>query len=201
MRIMKNNENNYTNVSPSVSSSRNIPVAMSQRGWKVSFAILLGSARPVPCAKWCMRCSRAVKDSSAAFAFEGEGLLSSSRLNAASWSSHGCKDTGRMIKSALEVCTYRVSIRQISEVLVLCYKSPNLTSPHSVAITIICKDNVRTSSCHQRYCKRIFNEAAKRMIRSNSAEDVHNAVPENWQIRTTQNSALRCSCEQETDNS
>ena len=53
MRIMKNNENNYTNVSPSVSSSRNIPVAMSQRGWKVSFAILLGSARPVPCAKWC----------------------------------------------------------------------------------------------------------------------------------------------------
>ena len=75
----------------------------------------------------CMRCSRAVKDSSAAFAFEGEGLLSSSRLNAASWSSHGCKDTGRMIKSALEVSTYRVSIRQISKVLVLCYKSHFIT--------------------------------------------------------------------------
>ena len=32
--IKKNNENNYTNVSPSVSSSSNIPVAMSQRGWR-----------------------------------------------------------------------------------------------------------------------------------------------------------------------
>ena len=175
MRIMKNNENNYTNVSPSVSSSRNIPVAMSQRGWKVSFAILLGSARPVPCAKWCMRCSRAVKDSSAAFAFEGEGLLSSSRLNAASWSSHGCKDTGRMIKSALEVCTYRVSIRQISKVLVLCYKSHFIIS---VAIMIICKDMKLSSAI----LRKSFQRCCEETIRSNSTEDVHKTVPENWQI-------------------
>ena len=57
MRIMKNNENNGSNVSPKVSSSSNIPVAMSPRGWKVSSAILLGPARPAPCAKRCIRCS------------------------------------------------------------------------------------------------------------------------------------------------
>ena len=158
MRIMKNNENNGSNVSRKVSSSSSIPVAMSPRGWKVSFAILLGSARPVPCAKWCMRCSRAVKDSSAAFAFEGEGLLYSSRLSAAIWSSHGCKDTSRMIKSALEVCTYRVSIRQISKVLVLCYKSTNLTSSHSVAIMIICKDIKLSSAIPQTNCHRSCKE-------------------------------------------
>ena len=32
-----------------------------------------------------------------------------------------------MIKSAMEVCTYRVSIRQISKALVLCYKSHFIT--------------------------------------------------------------------------
>ena len=31
--------------------------------------------------------------------------------------------------------------------------------------------------------------------------DVHKTAPGTWQIRTTQNTALQCSCEQETDNS
>ena len=38
-----------------------------------------------------------------------------------------CKNTGRMIKSALEVCTYRVSIWQILKVWVLCYNSHFIT--------------------------------------------------------------------------
>ena len=171
---MKNNENNYSNVSPSmssssnipvaispcgwkvspsVSSSSNIPVAMSPRGWKVSSTILLGSARPVPCAKRCMRCS----------SWLYKAVLSKISLQLLhlkvqdccphhdpDWTllSHGCKDTGRMIKSALEVCTYRVSIRQFSKVLV---------SSHSVAIMIICKD-IKSSSTilqksFQRSCK------------------------------------------------
>ena len=92
-----------------------------------------------------------------------------------------------MIRSALEVCTYRVSLRQISKVLVY---ATNLTSSNSVAIIIICINSARPSNCRQRYCKRVFNEAAKRMIRSNSAEDGHKTVPENWQIRTIKNSAL-----------
>ena len=56
MRIIGNNENNCSNVSPSGSSSRNIPVAMSPRCWKVNSAILLGSEHPVLCAKWWIRC-------------------------------------------------------------------------------------------------------------------------------------------------
>ena len=33
-----------------------------------------------------------------------------------------------------------------------------------------------------------------------STGGLHKTVPENWQILTTQNSALQCSYEQETDN-
>ena len=50
--------------------------------------------------------SCAVKDSSAAFAYEGDGYLSSSRLNAASVDLLlFARTPGRMIKWALEVCT------------------------------------------------------------------------------------------------
>ena len=50
MRIIGNNETNQFNISPSVSISSNIPVAMPQRGWKVDSAISLGLPHPVPCA-------------------------------------------------------------------------------------------------------------------------------------------------------
>ena len=69
---------------------------------------------------------------------------------------------------------------------------------YSVAIMIICKD-IKLSSAIIGYCKRVFNEAAKRMIRSNSAQDVDKTVPENWQILTTQNLALHCSYEQDSE--
>ena len=58
MRIIKNDENIDSNASPSVSSSHNIPVAMSPRDRMVNSAILLGLAHPVtvPCANWCIWC-------------------------------------------------------------------------------------------------------------------------------------------------
>ena len=102
--------NNYSTASLSVSSSCNIPVAMSQRGWKVNYDILLGSAAIrrvlslVPIGVFGLGCSTrcttvwssAVQDSISAFACEGDQLLSSFKLNTASFlSSHGCKVTGR----------------------------------------------------------------------------------------------------------
>ena len=50
--------------------------------------------------------------------------------------------------------------------LVLCLKSHSkVSSSHPAAIMIICIDSARISSCHQRCCKRVFNDAAKRMIK------------------------------------
>ena len=74
--------------------------------------------------------SRALKDFSASLAFEGAGLLSSSRLNAAS------VDLLIVVRTQAEwsnqhrmcaQCKYPVSIRQISKVLVLCCKSHFIT--------------------------------------------------------------------------
>ena len=64
---------------------------------------------------------------------------------------------------------------------------------------VICKD-ITESSCCQRCSERVFNDAAKKMM---STGGVHSekTVPENRQILTTQNSALQCSYEQETDDS
>ena len=164
---------------PSVSSSSNIPVAMLPRGWKVSSAILLGSARPVPCAKRCMQCSswlyEAVKDSSAALAFEGAGLLSSLRLNAASVDLLVVVRTQAEWSNQHWRCAHIVyqfgKFRKFGFML-------QISLPH---IQLLSRSSARTSSCHQRYCKGVSNEAAKRMIRSNSAEDVHKTIPKNRQ--------------------
>ena len=198
---MKNNENDYSNVSPSVSSSSNIPVAMSPRGWKVSSAVLLGSARPVPCAKRCMWCSkltvwsRAVKTPSAAFAFEGEVVLSSSRLNAVS------VDLLMVVRrqaewSKKEVCIYRVSIQQISKVLVSCYKSH--------FITFSCYHNHLQG--HQVVISDTAKEFSTKLQREWSDQTwialkmYTNRFPKIGMILTTQISALHCSYEKETDN-
>ena len=64
--------------------------------------------------------------------------------------------------------------------------------------------SARTSSCHQRCCERVCNDAVMRMVKwALEPGGVHNTVPKNSQIRTPQwqNSALHCSYEQETDNS
>ena len=61
-----------------------------------------------------------------------------------------------MIKSALEVCTYRVSIRQISKVLVLRYKSHFITfscyhdflQGHLVVIGDTAKEFCSARKCH-----------------------------------------------------
>ena len=116
MRIIGNNEDKYSNVSLSVSttlsSSSNIPVAMLLRGWippycwdlHILYLELIGVFDVSCTAVW----SSALKVSSAAFAFEGHRLLSSSRLNTLTfWSSHACKVTGRLIKWALEVCAQK----------------------------------------------------------------------------------------------
>ena len=73
-----------------------------------------------------------------------------------------------MIKSVLEVCTYRVLIRQISKVLVSCNKS------HFI-----------TFSCYHNHLQghqvvnndATFNDAAKTMIKLNSTEDCTKQFP------------------------
>ena len=103
-----------------------------------------------------------VKDSSAAFSFEGKGLLSSSRLNAASvdllivrtqaeWSNQHWR------------CAHIVY--QFGKFRKFWFYATNLTS----------RSPARTSSCHERYCEWVFNDAA---IRSNSTEDGPKTVPE-----------------------
>ena len=87
-----------------------VSVAMPPRDWKVNSAILIRPAHPVPSTPLCQIVtallpvwSSAVKESSEAFAFKGDGLQSSFWLNAASVCfSCGCKVTGRWSKEQLK---------------------------------------------------------------------------------------------------
>ena len=67
-----------------------------------------------------------------------------------------------------------------------------------VAFMIICKDIKLSSTMLRKHFQRCC-EVNDQM----STGGVHKTVPEKWQIqtRTTQNAALQCSYEQETDNS
>ena len=91
MRMMKHNENKYSNVSPSVHFPE-YPCSHVAARLKGKFLHISGIGAGASCSFRQMvyavfkltAWSRAVKDSSAAFVFEGEGWLSSSRLDAAS---------------------------------------------------------------------------------------------------------------------
>ena len=70
--------------------------------------------------------------------------------------------------------------------------STNLTSSHPVAIMIICNlKDIKLSSTMLRTGFQRCCEDNDQM----STRGLHKTVPENWQIRTTQNSALQCSYE------
>ena len=181
---MRYNENNCSNVSPSMSSSSNIPVAISPCGWKVSPTDTeCFQFQQYPCsyiAEWLKgefchiagisaSCSlrqtvyavfeltvwsRALKDSSASLAFEGAGLLSSSRLNAASVDLLIVVRTQAEWSNQHRRCAH--ILYQFGKFRKFWFYAANLTSSHSVAI-IICKD-IKLSSMilqksFQRSCK------------------------------------------------
>ena len=157
-RIMKKDEDNCSNVSPSVSSSSNIPVAISPRGWKV---ILLGSARPVPCAKRCMMCSSWMYE--AVLSKIPLQLLhlrakdcSSCRSNAAS------VDLLRVVMTQTEWSNqhWRCAhiVYQFRKFRKFWLYATNLDSSHSVAIMIICKDIRLSSAILQKNFQRCCEE-------------------------------------------
>ena len=194
MRIIENNENNYSNVSQSVSRSSKIPVGCSRHvaaRLKGEFSHIDGisasrSLRQTVYVGFKLTVwSSAVKDSSAKA--EGEGLLSSSRLNTDS------VDLLMVVKTQAEWSNQHWRCAQIvyqfGKFRKFWFYAINLTKSHPVAIMIICKDIKLSSAILQKS----FQRSCK--------EKDHKTLPKNWQIRTTQNSALHRSYDQETDNS
>ena len=134
-------KNNCSNVSPSVSSSSDIPVAISPCGWKVSS---VGSARPVPCAKRCMRCSSCLHE-----AVQSNIPLQLLHLKAIDC----CPPPGwtlllfdllMVVRTQAEWSNQHWRCAQIvyqfGKFRKFWFYATNLTSSHSVAIMIICKD-------------------------------------------------------------
>ena len=67
---------------------------------------------------------------------------------------------------------------------------------HSFAIMFTCNLAARISSSHQLWCKRVFDNTAKRItIWALEVSTLHKKVPENWQMMNTdnKNAALQCS--------